>query len=334
MIFNLLLVCTVASAEATPIRIAIGSCAHQDSVQRVWDGVLAWQPDLFVHLGDAIYADTRDSTKMRTDYEKAWANTRFGRVRDKVALFSTWDDHDFGENDAGSSYPMRRVAERLFFEFWTDQGDPGRLDRPGVYGSRLIERAGNSVRIILLDTRFFRSDWTPDTSGKRRYRVDYDGSKTILGADQWRWLEEELRMPADLRVIASSIQVVNDEHGWESWGNFPSERKKLLDLISATGAQGVIVVSGDRHFTELSRQIRTNGYPIYDFTASGLTEVAHKGHLAMNSKRVGDAVTGQNFGGLAVNFAAGTVRFLGFNEAGIVVFDYKIRMSELGVETQ
>jgi alkaline phosphatase D len=68
-------------------------------------------------------------------------------------------------------------------------------------------------------------------------------------------MEEELRKPADVRVIATSIQFVNDDHGWECWGNFPLERERLLQLIGSTRAEGVVFVSGDRHFTGLSCEL-------------------------------------------------------------------------------
>ena len=220
-----------ASADERPIRIGVGSCAHQDSSQRIWDAVSSWKPDLFVHLGDAVYADTRDSLVMRAIYDRASANEKFKEVRRHVPFLATWDDHDYGENDAGVSYPMRAASQRLFFDFWEEPASSDRIRRPGVYGSRVVSRGGRNVRVILLDTRFFRSDWSPDTSHGRRYRQDPDPAKTILGPDQWAWLDRELRKPADLRIIGSSIQVVNNEHGWECWGNFPAERRRLFDLI-------------------------------------------------------------------------------------------------------
>lgn len=50
--------------ESQVVRIGLGSCAHQDSSQGIWKAVLGWEPDIFLHLGDAIYADTRDSVEM------------------------------------------------------------------------------------------------------------------------------------------------------------------------------------------------------------------------------------------------------------------------------
>jgi alkaline phosphatase D len=88
--------------------------------------------------------------------------------------------------------------------------------------------------------------------GQGPYVPNPDPSKTILGEDQWRWLAEPLKVPAEVRLLVSSIQVVAEDHGWEKWMNFPHERERLFTLICDAGAEGLIVLSGDRHLAELS----------------------------------------------------------------------------------
>jgi alkaline phosphatase D len=329
-VITLLLWAGVVCAEPAIVRIAVGSCAHQDSSLEIWSAVSAWKPDLFVHLGDAVYADTRDSTKLRTIYQQVSRDEHFAAAQSEFPFLSTWDDHDFGENDAGAAYPMRATSERLFFEFWSRQATDARTSRSGVYGSRVVQRGGQLVRVILLDTRYFRSAWSPDTSDTgRRYRQDPDASKTILGEAQWAWLREEITKPADVRIIASSIQVVNDSHGWECWGNFPAERARLLNLIEGEGVDGVIVVSGDRHFSELSREDEYAAYPLYDYTSSGLTQIARDGHRVPNPRRVGQAVARQNFGGVVIDFDNGTIVFSAMDRKGAVVFEHAVSLDTL-----
>ena len=55
-----------------------------------------------------------------------------------------------------------------------------------------------------------------------------DPTPTVLGEAQWKWLEEQLQVPAEVRLIGSSIQVVAEDHGWEKWTNFPHERERLF----------------------------------------------------------------------------------------------------------
>jgi len=325
----MLAVALFAVVEGQIVRVGIGSCSHQDSTQAVWDAVAEWEPDLFVHLGDAVYADTQDSLAMRSTYLKGFENPKFKSIRNQVPFLATWDDHDYGANDAGASYPMRRASQALFLEFWEESASSERSQRDGLYCSRVIEKDGRLVRVILLDTRFFRSDWSKDSSADRRYKQDPDPRKTMLGDAQWAWFERELQQPADLRLIASSIQVINDEHGWECWGNFPLERDRLLGLVESSPEIATVFVSGDRHFTELSR-VTINGSPLYDLTASGLTQVAVSGHKVPNTKRVGNPVSVQNFGGVTVDFESGTITFEGITAAGDVTFEHLVPLHELG----
>ena len=134
-----------------------------------------------------------------------------------------------------------------------------RRSYPGVYGAWMIGgEDGKRVQIIMLDTRFFRSELKksdePGAHGKERYIPDPDPSKTMLGTDQWNWLEGELEKPADLRLLVSSIQVIADGHGWEGWKTLPAERDRLYALIEETNADNLIVLSGDRHSAALYRK--------------------------------------------------------------------------------
>ena len=120
---------------------------------------------------------------------------------------------------------------------------------------------------------------------------------TILGATQWRWLEDQFRVPAELRLLVSSIQVVPEDHGWEKWMNFPRERERLFKLIRETGAEGLIILSGDRHLAELSTMDAGLGYPLYDLTSSGLNQAFRSWRpLETNRHRVATMGWGDNFG--------------------------------------
>lgn len=70
--------------------------------------------------------------------------------------------------------------------------------------------------------------------------------------------------------MVSGIQVLSEHHGWEAWANFPRERERLFELLRRTRAEGVVFLSGDRHFAEFSRRQEPGLYPLYDITSSGL----------------------------------------------------------------
>ena len=112
--------------------------------------------------------------------------------------------------------------------------------------SETIGPPGQRIQIILLDTRYFRTPLKkkPKTvPGEGPYVVNPDPQGTVLGSAQWKWLEEQLRMPAKVRLLVSSIQLVPEDHNWEKWLNHPIERERLFKLIRDTKAGGVIALS-------------------------------------------------------------------------------------------
>ena len=294
---------------ADETRIAFGSCARQDQPQPIWDAVMAADPHLFIFAGDNIYGDTTDMAVLRRKYAELAAQPGFQRLAGSVPILATWDDHDYGADDAGADYPMRAESQQVFLDFWGVPEDSPRRRREGIYHSETFGEDGRRVQVILLDTRYHRLPLVrnpqPPTGGAGPYAPTTDGTATILGDDQWRWLHEQLQQPADVRLIVSSIQVVAGEHGWETWANFPAEREHLLSVLRDTKANGVVVLSGDRHHGELSKlpAEEGTGYPLYDLTASALNQAKGPRDEA-NRYRVGDVYFKPHFGLVTVQWSA------------------------------
>ena len=291
--------------------IAFGSCARERREQPVWNDIIAKEPDVFLMIGDNQYADfwMRDgklvmqpvpnAERIREAYTTLGQKPGFIALRDQCQLLATWDDHDYGANDQGKEFPLRAQSQQEFIRFFGFPDDHPIRKQQGVYHSQLLGSGSRRVQIILLDTRYHR-DPIEKTAARRENSGPYgptrDTNKTVLGSKQWNWLEQQLRIPADVRVIASSIQVVADEHGWETWGNFPHERKRLFELIESTKANGVVFVSGDRHLMEISCDDQSSpGYPMWDFTSSGLTQKKEDVEEP-NRHRIGPVKREQNFG--------------------------------------
>jgi alkaline phosphatase D len=319
-------------------RIAFGSCANQNLDQPIWGPVVAASPDLFLMVGDNVYADTEDMDLMRERYAKLGAKPGYRRLLETCPVLATWDDHDYGENDGGSWYPKREEAAEIMLDFFGVPEDSPRRARPGVYGAKVFGPEGRRVQVILLDTRFFKSRLLRDGRSAEEkkalnlvgwYVPQNDPETTILGEAQWAWLEEQLRQPAEWRLVVSSIQVVADEKGMESWGNFPHERNRLYETLRKTGAEGVLLLSGDVHFSEVSRTDE-GPYPLYDFTSSGLTN-SHAGWAAaVNTRRVGaEAYAKPTFGLIEIDWDAGAVSLQARGLEGETAFEVKVPLSEL-----
>ncbi|GBD35182.1 Alkaline phosphatase D [bacterium HR36] len=317
-------------------RIAFGSCAHQDKPQPIWDAIIAQRPDLFLFIGDNIYADTEDMEVMKAKYAKLAAQPGFRKLRQLCPILATWDDHDYGKNDAGYEYAKKRESQQIFLDFFGEPADSPRRQREGVYDAVVLGPEGKRVQILLLDTRYFRSPLKrrPDKPkrGEGPYVPNPDPNATLLGAAQWRWLEEQLQQPAELRIIASSIQVIAEDHHWEKWANFPQEQERLFRLIRDTQAAGVIFISGDRHLAELSVRDAGVGYPLYDLTSSGLTEADKTwGRWEINRYRVGTMFWGNNFGLITIDWDRQDplIRLQIRDEQGEIFLQQKIPLSLL-----
>ncbi len=265
-----LLSSSLVFASSETYRIGFGSCIHQDRPQDIWDTIARFKPDRFLLIGDNIYGDSDDPQVLRKKYQELSSNPIFAAFRESTTLQATWDDHDYGRNDAGREYPSKRESQTAFLDFLGVAQDSPRREQEGIYTSELIEWRGFTIQLLLLDTRYFRSPLLKTSQG---YRPNPDPQATLLGEAQWSWLGQELKKPAQLRILASSIQLLSQNHAYEKWDNFPLETQRLFDLIQETKAEGLVILSGDRHLGELSSiQDARISYPLYDFTSSGMTE--------------------------------------------------------------
>jgi alkaline phosphatase D len=343
MLFGLLLLEPLYAQDMpSPLtRIAFGSCADEEKPQPIWDVVLTYQPQLFLFAGDNVYGDVRNGRdvpdgeliqSLQESYAQAARVPGMARLRSTIPHLATWDDHDYGKNDAGAEFAGRHEAQQLFLQFWDVPLTDMRHQREGVYHSQTFGPDGQRVQAILLDTRFFRSPLKPtdqrNAAGRERYLPDEDPGKTMLGEAQWSWLAERLRESADVRLIVSSIQVVAEGHGWERWGNFPRERQRLYDLIRATGAGGVILLSGDRHVGGLYRETTAAPYPLHEITSSGINQV-FPGNQEAGPNRLGAVYGAPNFGTLDVDWWERTVTLSLRSENGEPVRRQVVRLDEL-----
>lgn len=303
-------------AQSSISKIAFGSCGHQIGEQFIWNNVVAENPDLWIWLGDNIYGDTEDMDVLRAKYLKLGDNQNYQVLKEHCPIIATWDDHDYGVNDGGKEYPKRKESQQIFLEFFEEPANSPRWSREGIYTSYDYGDADSSVKVVLLDVRYHRDERGTDGD--------------VLGEKQWKWLESEFRnSTAKVVLVGTGYQFISSEHPFESWAHFPSERQRMLDLIKETGVKGVIFLSGDRHFAELSKLISDSlDYPIYDFTSSGLTH-ANFVMFEKNSNRVARCLK-RNFGTIEFNWTDQQVVLNAHKLNGKVAFSEVISFSDLG----
>lgn len=249
-----------APADDQPARVclAFGSCAREDEGSRaVWTRMMAEDVDGVVLGGDTPYIDSTNLAKQRRRYREFAAVPEFQQLLATRPHWGTWDDHDFGANDADGTLPGKENSRQAFMEY---RALPSYGDGDGgIYASF---RWG-PVEVFLLDARWW--SWTGPSFADPR-------QKTLLGDVQWQWLQESLRAStAPFKVLACGA-IWDDKRNKEKddWDTYAHERQALFDFIRRERISGVVLFSGDIHVSRLLKYPAetTVGYPLYQFISS------------------------------------------------------------------
>ena len=279
-------------------KIAFGSCLDQENPQPIWNSIYKEDIDSFVFLGDNVYGDIPSGklNKMHEAYKLQAEMIPSWLFKKNVEMI--WDDHDFGENDGGSSYPLKQEAQKLYLDFWEVPNVDIRRQRDGIYVNKIIYIDNFIINLILLDTRFFRSDLKKTKGIKPVYLKNEELNATILGDDQWSWLVEVMKIKSDLTIVATSIQLLATEHRFEKWSNFPSDHLKLKKLLKSQ-SRPIVVISGDRHQGAIY-----NDQNIYEITSSSLNKTISsifRRPKEVDKYMLGDMFSGENYGLITIN---------------------------------
>lgn len=247
--------------QAAKFSVAFGGGArYVPEKERIWDTIAKARPHAFLFLGDNIYIDQPQwRGKQRAMYYRRQLRPEYRRLVSQSAAYAIWDDHDFGKNDtAGGTATFKPNWKlpvwKVFKENWNNPAYGGGPKQPGCWYDFSIG-----------DVDFFMTDG-------RYYRSFKQG--TMLGPVQKKWLLEKLRASkAKFKVIASGTLWTRhaDKRGRDSWWGVKEEREEILSLIDREKIPGVILLSADRHRTDIYKLERPNGYDIYEFETSKLT---------------------------------------------------------------
>lgn len=283
-------------------RIALASCFYVNEPQYdrpgqpyggdygILTALARSQPDAMLWLGDNTYFREVD-WNTREGMLRRWTHTRslpeLQPLLGSTHHYAIWDDHDFGPNNSDRSWVHKPAALEAFRLFWGNPGY-GVGGRPGLTTSF----SWNDVDFFLLDDRYYR------TPNERR-----TAERTILGAEQFEWLIDALSASsAPFKIVALGGQLLNPSAEHETYSNVaPEERRRIIDAVTAEGIRGVFFLSGDRHFSELSRIERPGTYPLYELTVSPLTAGVYTGATASAATVPGTLVRQRNYALLDVS---------------------------------
>ncbi len=325
------------SADAAELAIALGSCfflAGSDPAGsdpnygqgfEIFDAIAAKRPDLMLWLGDNLYLqkqDLYDPPAMAARYRRQRAFEPLQALLTATTHLAIWDDHDFGPNNSGASFALKAETLKLFRRYWPNPAS-GLPDVPGTFG---VARFGD-LTFFLLDDRYYRSS----------NRAPDGPDKTMFGRRQLDWLKQALAAAPrnSIKIVAGGSQFWKRDGRFEGWHHFATERRAFSAWLDAQKIEGVVFVSGDRHFSELLRIERPDAYPLYEFTSSPLTSrppVRLDAADRDNPDVVPETqIARRQFGMIRVT-GPGTDRRIGFESydaAGRMLWRHEIRANDL-----
>ncbi|MBK7596233.1 MAG: alkaline phosphatase family protein [Gemmatimonadetes bacterium] len=284
------------------VRIAVASCFYVNEPEfdrpgtpyggdyDILGAVTRSRPDLMLWMGDNAYLREGDFDSRTGVFHRYTHSRSLPELQPLLAAtshYATWDDHDFGPNDSDRSYGGRFLTRAAFELFW---GNPP-LGADG--GGGVTSTFGwSDVDVFLMDNRWYR-----DGQGR------VTGDHSYLGRNQIEWLLNGLKASrATFKLVVIGGQTVNNSVTFENYATYGAERTFLLDRLQQERVPGVIFLTGDKHWTELSKMDRGGSYPLYDLTVSPLTAGPSTGwKTEPNAYRVdGTIVSERNFGLLEV----------------------------------
>ncbi len=322
--------------DAPILTLAFGSCFFLADANPIWgdsdygggfgifDAIADKRPDMMLWLGDNLYfqrPDFLDADALAARYRRQRAFAPLQRLLTAAPHVAIWDDHDYGPNDADASYTLKGETLALFKRYWANPSY-GLPETAGVFGYAHL----GDVDLFLLDDRYWRS-------GNRAQ----DGrDKTMFGATQLEWLKNALLYSrAPVKIIANGTQMWNRANRFEGWNHYATEQRAFVDWLAANRIDGVLFLSGDRHFGELLKIERPGGYPLYEFTSSPLTSRAWAELEAVERENPevvpGTLVSKRQFGMIRVSGRGGDRRLAleSYDGSGALLWRHEIRARDL-----
>ena len=318
-------------------KLALGSCAYVNEAAydrpgrayggppeaaAIYDSIARQQPDAMLWAGDNVYyreadQDSVSGMRQRWRYDRSQASLQ--RLLRTGHHFAIWDDHDYGPNNSNASFVLKGEALNLFKRYYANPSW-GLPELPGVFSNFNF----NDAEFFLTDNRYYRDhDWL---------QAD---DRAMLGAAQLRWLKNALlASTAPVKLVVVGSQVTNDLNRRESWDKFPRERDDFLKFLADHRINGVVLLSGDRHFTELLRTERPGSYPLYELTCSPLTSGVGSDAKVENASKLivpGTFVAERNF--CTIEFSgplkSRTLTMKSFSSDGQPLWQKEVALSEL-----
>ncbi len=253
-----------------------GGAGYTPQHERMWNTIASHNLPAFLFLGDNVYIDhPKQPPVQQYCYYRRRSRPEFRDFAASRAIYAIWDDHDFGTNDCIGGADIdkpdwKKSVWRIFRDNWNNPNYGGETSQPGCWFDFSI----GDVDFFMLDGRYYRTDPQKD-------------NPTMLGPVQKKWLLEKLKASkATFKVLASPVPWSYGAKGGiqitrrgkvagslDTWEGFKAEREEIFSFLEENKIDGVILISADRHRSDARKIERPNGYALYEFESSKLTNV-------------------------------------------------------------
>lgn len=243
-----------------------GGAGYTPWYERMWNTIAAHHPLAFLLLGDNVYIDnpTRPAVQQYCYYRRQ-SRPEFRNFAASTAVYAIWDDHDFTTNDGWGGPEIREPEWKIpvWHTFINNWNNPyyggGSEDGPGCWFDFSI----NGVDFFMLDCRYYRMK-------------PKGGNPSMLGEAQKKWLFKKLKASTGaFKVLASSVPWAfgTKPGSRDTWAGYKQEREDIFSFLEKNKIDGVILLSADRHRSDVWKIERPNGYALYEFESSKLTNI-------------------------------------------------------------
>lgn len=238
-------------------RFSFGSCNNQTDTQPLWEDLIKQRPDLWIWAGDSVYADWMSGHSVELAYALQDKNPLYSLFKKQTPIIGIWDDHDYAFDNADGSFPLKVQSQKKFLDFINIPEDSILRNQEGIYNFHSFGPVEREVKIILLDNRYFKN---------------LDPNYPMLGKVQWRWLEGVLtNSSAKIHFIVTGLPVTSPLIPYtEEWAE-TTELGQMRELVERTKAQGVVFLTGDKHFSSIYQR-----WGHLEFMSSGMTHLADR----------------------------------------------------------
>ncbi len=254
-----------AKGQAGKFVLAFGGGAgYVPQNERMWNTIGSFDPQAILLLGDNVYIDDPESVVMQQyTYHRRQSRPEWRKLTARSPVYTIWDDHDFSCNDSWGGAAIEIPFWKkdwvfpIFRQNWANPGYAGGDALPGCWYTMSI----GDVDFIMLDCRYYRTN-------------PKESPRTMLGPVQKKWLKQQLKASnGTFKVICSSVpwDFRTKGNSRDTWNGYKKEHEEILSFIESEEIEGVILMSADRHRSDCWKIARPNGYDLYEFNSSRLT---------------------------------------------------------------